>query len=97
MEYYSVRDLRIASKSIWESLSDKGEVIITNNGKPTALMVDITGKDAHEMSRAITQARAMIAINSMRKKAADAGFMTDEEIQAEIEAARKERMHVGRN
>ncbi len=34
MNFYSVRDLRNDSKSIWENLKGNGEAIITNNGKP---------------------------------------------------------------
>ena len=39
MNFYSVRDLRNTPKSIWNDLSADGEVIITNNGRPTAIMV----------------------------------------------------------
>lgn len=89
MNFYSVRDLRTTPKSVWENLSADGEVVITNNGKPTALMLDITDGSFEETLRAVRQARAMIAFNSMRSKAAKSGFMTDDEIDAEINAARK--------
>jgi len=90
MNFYTVRDLRVMPKSIWENLSDGNEVIITNNGKPTALMLDISDDNFEETLRAVKQAQAMMAINTMRKKAAEAGFMTDDEINAEINAAREE-------
>ena len=89
MNFYTVRDLRSAPKNIWNSLSDDGEVVITNNGKPSALMLDISGKDFELALRAVRQAYAMIAFNRMRGRAAKAGFMSDEEIEAEIAAARK--------
>ena len=41
MNFYSVRDLRNDSKGMWENLKGNGEVIITNNGKTAALMLDI--------------------------------------------------------
>lgn len=41
MNFYTVRDLRTTPKSIWENLSADGEVIITNNGRPTAILFDI--------------------------------------------------------
>ena len=41
MNFYSVRDLRTESKNVWDNLSMGGEVVITNNGKPSALMIDI--------------------------------------------------------
>ncbi len=89
MNFYSVRDLRTTPKSVWENLSADGEVVITNNGKPTALMLDIADGSFEETLKAIRQARAMIAFNSMRAKAAKRGYMSDEEIEAEIGAVRR--------
>ena len=43
-----------------------------------------------EQNPAVQQAKAMIAFNNMRRKAAAKGFMSDEEIEAEIQAARNE-------
>ena len=91
MNFYTVRDLRTTPKSIWENLSADGEVVITNNGKPTALMLDITDGSFEETIKAIRQAKAVIAFNSMRAKAASAGYMTDQEIEAEIAAVRRDR------
>jgi len=92
MNFFTVRDLRTAPKSIWDSLAGDGEVVITNNGKPSALMLDISDGNFEETLQAVNQARAMIAISNMRKKAAAAGLdkMTMEEIDAEIAAARRE-------
>lgn len=90
MNFYTVRDLRTTPKVIWENLTDDGEVVITNNGKPTAIMIDISDGNFEETLKAVRQAKAMIAFNMMRKKAADRGFMSDEEIEAEINAARSE-------
>ncbi|MDR2051687.1 MAG: type II toxin-antitoxin system Phd/YefM family antitoxin [Deltaproteobacteria bacterium] len=91
MDFYTARDLRTIPKSVWNSLSDKGELIITNNGKPTALMLNITEDSFEEVIRAVRQAKAMIAFNSMRGKAAERGFMSEEEIEAEIAACRREK------
>lgn len=46
MNFYSVRDLRTASKTMWQNLSSGDEVIITNNGKPSALMIEIPEADS---------------------------------------------------
>lgn len=89
MNFYSVRDLRTTPKSIWDNLSADGEVVITNNGKPTAIMIDISDGSFEETLRAVRQAKAMIAFNSMRTKAASKGFMSENDIEAEIEAARQ--------
>ena len=89
MNFYTVRDLRTTQKVIWDNLATDGEVVITNNGKPTALLVDITDGGFEDTLKAVRQAKAMIAFNSMRTKAAATGFMSDEEIEAEIAAARR--------
>lgn len=54
--------------------------------KPSALMIDIPEGAFEEVIQAVRQAKAMIAFNSMRRKAAREGFMTDEEIEAVIPA-----------
>jgi len=89
MIFYSARDLRTIPKNVWDSLSDDGQVVITNNGKPTALMLDISNGNLEETMQAIKQAQVMIVVNNMRKKAAAAGYMTNDEIDAEINAARE--------
>ena len=90
MKFYSVRDLRTTPKSIWDNLNNDGEAVITNNGKPTALLIDIAEDSFEETIKAIRQAKAMLAFNSMRAKAAKDGFMSDEEIEREINTARME-------
>ena len=88
MEFYSVRNFRTESKAIWEKLAEDSEVVITNNGKPAALMIDIPEGKFDEIVQAVRQARAMAAFNSMRRRAAAQGYMSDEEIEATIAEAR---------
>ncbi len=89
MTFYSKRDLRTDSKDMWSSLAAGNEVVITNNGRPAALMIDISQDNFDDVIQSVRQARAMIAFNSMRKTAASKGFMSEDEIEAEIRAARK--------
>ena len=91
MNFYSIKDLRVDTKNICENIRQNGEAVITNNGKPTALMLDISDNNFEEVIRAIRQAKAMIAFNSMRATAMQNGYMTDSEIEAEIKATRSER------
>ena len=91
MNFYSIRDLRSETKNICEKVRQTGEVVITNNGKPSVLMLDISEDNFDEIVRAIRQAKAMIAFNSMKAVAAANGYMTDSEIEDEIKAARSER------
>lgn len=88
MNFYTVRDLRTTPKSIWQDLSSDGQVVITNNGKPTAILLDISDGSFEETIKAIKQAKAMIAFNSMREKAHKKGFMSDDEIEQEIKTSR---------
>ena len=88
MNFYSVRDLRNGSKNMWADLDKGDEVVLTNNGKPSALMIDIPEGAFDEVVQAVRQAKAMIALNNMRKKAAQSGFMSDDEINDLISEAR---------
>ena len=88
MNFYTVNDLIKNPENILENLSADGEAIITNNGKPTAILLDIADGNFEETIEAIRQAKAIIAFNSMRNKAVAEGYMSDEEIEKEIAAAR---------
>lgn len=88
MNFYSVRDLRTDSKSMWQDLNRGDEVVLTNNGKPSALIIDIPEGSFDEIVHAVRQAKAMIALNNMRRKAAKTGFMSDDEIESLIDEAR---------
>lgn len=91
MNFYSIRELRTETKSICEDIQENGEAVITNNGKPSMLMLDISGSDYDVMLRAVRQAKAMIAMNSMRLAAAEKGYISEAEIEAEITSVRRER------
>jgi antitoxin (DNA-binding transcriptional repressor) of toxin-antitoxin stability system len=92
MTFFTVRDLRSTPKTVWDTLEAQTEVVITNNGKPTALMIPIDDTNFIDVLAAVRQASAMRAVNRMRISAAESGasrFSLDE-INAEIIAARKE-------
>lgn len=88
MNFYSMRDLRTESKNVWSNLNDGDEVVLTNNGKPSALVINIPDGYFDETVQAVRQAKAMIAMNSMRQKAAKEGFKSDDEINSIIDEAR---------
>jgi len=87
MNFYYIRDLRSETKNICEKVRQSGEVVITNNGKPSVLMLDISEDNFDEVVRAIRQAKAMIAFNSMKEIAAANGYMTNSEMEEEIKTA----------
>ncbi len=88
MNFYSVRDLRTNSNSMWADLTSGDEVVLTNNGKPSALIINIPEGSFDEIVQAVRQAKAMIALNSMHRRAAKEGFMSDEDIEFVIAEAR---------
>ena len=60
MNFYSIRDLRTDAKSLWQTINDGDEAIITNNGKPAAVMVSIPEGYFDESIQAIRQASSLI-------------------------------------
>lgn len=90
MEFMSVRELTAKPNATWEALARDGEIAITNNGKPSALMVSVADAGLDELRKAICQAKAMLAVNSLREKMAARDDLTEERIEAEIQAARAE-------
>lgn len=93
MNFYSVRDLRTHPKEIWKKLSESREIIITNNGKPTALMIEVDEENVEDILNSLRQAMAMRALNQIRMQAREKGLdkMSLAEIEDEIKAVRKER------
>lgn len=89
MNSHSMRELRTTPKAIWNDLSSSGKVVLTNKGKPTALLLDISDGSFEDTVKAVRQIKAINAFTSMRNKAAAMGFMSEEEIEAEIAAAKR--------
>ena len=89
MKFYTTRELRSTPKALWDQLAQDGEVVITNNGRPSAVMINIADGDFEETIRAVRQAKAMLAFNALRMQAAKQGFFSENEIEDEIAAVRK--------
>ena len=92
MRFVSVRELRSGPSELWGSLRNE-DVVLTLNGKPIAILAGVTEGDVQGMLKAVRQARAAIAMESMHKTALGKGAhkFTSHEIEAEIQAVRKRR------
>jgi prevent-host-death family protein len=90
MEFLTVRELTTSSRETWEKLAKDGEVVITSNGKPTAIMVSVSDYGFDETVRLIRQARAMRLLNRIWTEAEERGSLSEAEIEAELQAARTE-------
>jgi antitoxin (DNA-binding transcriptional repressor) of toxin-antitoxin stability system len=93
MQFISVRDLRSKSAQIWRQLPGEKDMIITSNGKPIAILSTVPEDKIEQSLADIRRARAMSAVESMQSQsiAAGADRMTQDEINLEITAVRKER------
>ena len=90
MKFITVRDFRTSPARIWKELPEEREMVITNNGRPIALLTPLSDVDLEETLRAIRKARALGAVQKMQAislRNGNAG-MSDEEIQKEISESR---------
>jgi antitoxin (DNA-binding transcriptional repressor) of toxin-antitoxin stability system len=93
MEFVSIRDMRTRPGEVWQQLEAAGDLILTSSGRPFALMIAAKGEDVEDLMQAVRRARAQLAVSRLRKQAVQRGLdrMSDEEIEAEIQAARRGR------
>ena len=63
MNFYSIQELSANTDAILEDVQSNGEAIITQNGTPIALMVDIPDGYFDEFIQAVRQARSTAAVN----------------------------------
>lgn len=91
MKFITVRDLRTTPAQVWKALPEEREIVITNNGKPIALLTPLTDTDLEDTLAAVRRARAISAVKKMQATAVEKGLsgMTMEEIDEEIQAYRK--------
>ena len=93
MGYVSVRDLRVKPADVWEKLKEQGEMILTSNGRPMAILAHVDENDVEATLSALRRARAQAAVARMRRAAAQRGVdqMSAAEIDIEIDSVRHER------
>jgi len=93
MKFLSVRDLRGKSAQIWKELPEEREMVVTNNGRPIAILVAITEANLEESLSALRRSRSVEAVVSLQRRSVEKG--TDriplDEINAEIKFVREKR------
>jgi len=92
MEFMTVRELSKSPKDTLSKLSKDGKAVLTNNGKPQALIFKIDGESFERTLTLLQKLEFMqnlseMRVTSLRNGTAD---MSLDEINAEITAARKE-------
>lgn len=93
MKFLSVRDLRGNSARIWRELPTSREMVITNNGRPVAILTAVNENNVDQSLTAWRQVRATQAITAIQQQSVQnkTDSMSMDEIDGEIATVRKER------
>jgi antitoxin (DNA-binding transcriptional repressor) of toxin-antitoxin stability system len=92
MKFISIRELRSSTAQIKEMLADGGKIVLTVNGKPSALMIEIDEDSFEDVLDDLRATRSRRAIRQLQEHSLKTGLnnMTLDDINAEIFAARRE-------
>ena len=90
MRFLSIRELRASTSQLKEMLAQDEKIVLTTNGKPTALMIEVDEHSFENLLWDLRAAQSRRAIRQLQGLAVDAGLhhMTLEDINAEIASAR---------
>ena len=91
MKFITVRDIRTSPAQIWKQLPDEQEMVITNNGKPIALLTPLSDENLEETVKAVRKARAINSVRAMQEISMKSGSseLSNDEIENEITEYRK--------
>ena len=93
MKFLSVRDLRSKSAQVWRDLDQEKELVVTNNGRPIAVITGVSEDNLEESLAAWRRIRAERAITSMQESSLRKGLdsLSGRDIKDEIQKARAAR------
>jgi hypothetical protein len=93
MKFLSVRELRGNSARVWEELPTERDMVVTNNGRPVAILSTVTEAGVEESLAAIRRARATLAVTLLQKRSVERGLdrIRPSAIEDEIAAVRRNR------
>jgi len=92
MRFVSVRDLRGKSAEVWKDLPSEREMVITNNGRPIAILASVNESNLEESLSAFRRARAIDAVASLQRRSVMRGTdtLSMDEIEMEVAAVREQ-------
>ncbi len=93
MEFVPYRLLRNEPTALRKKLEDKGELVVTVDGKPFAIMINLSeSENMDDILLMISRLRAQMATRAIRSQARRNGLdkLTDEQIDEIIVKTRKE-------
>lgn len=96
MEFIPYRVLRNEPTALRKKLEDQGELVITVDGKPFAVMIDLAGgENMDDILLMVSRLRAQMAARAIRSQARRDGLdrLSEEQVEALIQKTRAERKH----
>lgn len=93
MNYLAIKDLK-APKRVRETLAIYGTALVTNNGRPMAMLVDLEeGEKPDQLAEAIDLARGRLALSALREASRRGGAeaIPLNDINREVRTVRSER------
>jgi antitoxin (DNA-binding transcriptional repressor) of toxin-antitoxin stability system len=93
MQFVPYRDLRNEPSALRKRLAREGELVVTVDNKPFALMISLGDENVQDILLMVSRLRAQMAVRSIRSQARKAGLdkMTLKDINALIKETRAER------
>ena len=93
MQFLTIRELSKSPKETLSRLTEDGKAVLTNNGKPKALLFRIDTNSFEKTLSLLQKLEFMQNLGEMRRVSVNNGNseMTLDEINSEIKTARKER------
>ena len=93
MKFVTVRELRGRTSELWAQLARQRELVVTNNGKPIAILSATDAESFEASVRKLRRCRSADALSSLQRESERRGLdrLTLDEINEEVQAVRKDR------
>jgi antitoxin (DNA-binding transcriptional repressor) of toxin-antitoxin stability system len=93
MQFVPYRELRNEPSSLRKKLAAEGELVVTVDNKPFAVMINLGEESAEDILLMVTRLRAQLAARAIRSEAHRTGLdkMTPKDIDALIQKTRAQR------
>jgi hypothetical protein len=94
MEFIPYRVLRNEPTALRKKLEDQGELVVTVDGKPFAVMIDLAGgENMDDILLMVSRLRAQMAARAIRSQARRDGLdkLSEEQVEVLIQKTRAER------
>jgi hypothetical protein len=93
MQFISIREFNASPGKTRAALQKEGKLVLTNNGKPSMLVLDILNRDFEDVIDMVNRAESLKLLDEIQLQAARGGLdtLSMDEVDAEIRAYRVEK------